>query len=281
MKILITGGKGMLGRTLARHLDGHQVLTVDLEDFDLTNPTATRAAVRAANPDIIVHCAAMTAVDKCETERDLAYAVNALGSAHIAIAADDVGARLMAISTDYVFSGTALRPYHEWDETGPRSVYGLSKLAGERAVQIHCPNHLIIRIAWLYGQGGPSFLHTMLRLGAQGGEPLRVVNDQRGNPTSADAVAAHIRELLDVPAVGVMHLTCEGETTWFEFTKAIFEARGFDRPVDPCTTEEYPRPAPRPANSRLEKRALRLLGMPPMPKWQDALSRFVNDYPEG
>ncbi|MEO1338482.1 MAG: dTDP-4-dehydrorhamnose reductase, partial [Myxococcota bacterium] len=247
MKVLITGGKGMLGRTLAQHFREHEVVSVDVEDFDLRDAAATRDAIRAASPQAIVHCAAMTAVDRCESEEDLAYSVNALGSAHVAIAAHDVGARLIAISTDYVFDGRATRPYHEWDETGPRSVYGASKLAGEQAIRAHCPNHLIARIAWLYGAGGPSFVHTMLKLGAQGGEPLRVVDDQHGNPTSTDAVAAHLLQLLAVPTVGTVHLTCEGETTWFDFTRTIFKTKGFDRGVDPCATSEYPRPAPRPA----------------------------------
>ncbi|MEL7371841.1 MAG: dTDP-4-dehydrorhamnose reductase, partial [Myxococcota bacterium] len=205
MKVLITGGKGMLGRTLAQHFREHEVVSVDVEDFDLRDAAATRDAIRAASPQAIVHCAAMTAVDRCESEEDLAYSVNALGSAHVAIAAHDVGARLIAISTDYVFDGRATRPYHEWDETGPRSVYGASKLAGEQAIRAHCPNHLIARIAWLYGAGGPSFVHTMLKLGAQGGEPLRVVDDQHGNPTSTDAVAAHLLQLLAVPTVGTVH----------------------------------------------------------------------------
>ena len=271
----------MLGRTLVRHLSEHDVRPVDIEDFDLRDPRQTRDAIADARPDAVIHCAAMTAVDRCETETDTAYAVNALGSAHVAIAAHAAGARLLAISTDYVFSGGGPRPYHEWDAPGPRTVYGQSKLAGEEAIRAHCPDHLILRIAWLYGAGGPSFVHTMLRLGPQSGDPLRVVNDQHGNPTSTDAVAAHVRRLLEVPAVGTMHLTCEGETTWYDFTLAIFAAKKFERGVNACDTSEYPRPAPRPANSRLENRALRLLGLPPMPTWQDALSAFLAEHPDG
>ena len=271
----------MLGRTLARHLEGHDVVPVGSEDFDLRDPAKTRAAIEEIRPRVIIHAAAMTAVDRCESETDVAYAVNALGTAHVAAAAHAVDARLIAISTDYVFDGTADRPYHEWDETGPATVYGASKLAGESAVRAHCPNHLIVRVAWLYGAGGPSFVHTMLRLGAQSGDPLRVVDDQHGNPTSTDAVAAHIKRLLDVPAVGTMHLTCEGETTWFEFTQRIFALRGFERGIEPCTTAEFVRPAPRPANSRLDNRVLRLLGLPPMPAWPDALASFFAAFPDG
>lgn len=281
MKILVTGAQGMLGRTLLAHLKDHDAVGVDIGDFDLGDPSATQAALQTHRPDVVIHGAAMTAVDKCETEQDTAYRVNGLGSANIAAASRAVGARIIAISTDYVFEGQLDRPYHEYDPTGPRSVYGASKLAGEEAIRAHNPDHLICRIAWLYGAGGPSFVHTMLKLGAQGGDPLKVVNDQHGNPTSCDAVAAHLVRLLDVPLSGVCHLTCEGETTWHAFTQAIFALKGFDRGVNPCTTDEYPRPAPRPANSRLDKRVLRLAGLPEMPHWKDALEAFLRAYPEG
>lgn len=281
MKVLITGAKGMLGRTLARHLNEHELICVDIDDFDLTSPFATHSALKQHRPDVVVHCAAMTAVDKCETEVDQAYKVNALACAHLASACHSVGARLIAISTDYVFPGDLDRPYHEYDATGPKNVYGLSKLAGEEAIRAHCPNHLICRIAWLYGAGGPSFVHTMLKLGAQEGPALKVVDDQRGNPTSCDAVAAHIRRLLTVPLCGVCHLTCEGETTWYDFTKEIFRLEGLSREVTPCSTDEYPRPAARPANSRLDNRVLRLCGLPTMPTWQQALASFLEAHPGG
>lgn len=281
MRILLTGAKGMLGRTLARRLHDHELILVDQEEFDLRDASATRSALEAAKPDVVVHSAAFTAVDKCETEVETAFAVNGVGSAHIALGAHAVGARLIAISTDYVFSGQADRPYVETDPTGPRTVYGQSKLAGEEAIRTHCPDHLILRIAWLYGQGGPSFIHTMGKLGAQDGKPLRVVDDQRGNPTSCDAVADHVAQLLDVPTAGTLHLTCEGETTWFGLTQTLFELRGHSRGLEPCTTAEFPRPAPRPANSRLDNRGLRLLGQPPLPHWREALERFFVEHPDG
>ena len=187
----------MLGRTLMRRWTDLELIPWDVEDFDLRSAADTRAAVERAKPDVIVHCAAMTAVDACETEVDTAYAVNALGSAHIARAAHRVGARLVAISTDYVFPGDAEAAYHEWDATGPKTVYGASKLAGEEAIKQHCPDHLIARIAWLYGAGGPSFVHTMLRFGAQEGDAMKVVNDQHGNPTCTDSVADALLPLLE------------------------------------------------------------------------------------
>jgi len=219
----------------------------------------------------------MTQVDACETYPDKAFRVNALGSANVASAATPHGARLIAISTDYVFDGALDRPYHEFDMPAPKTVYGASKWAGEEAVRHHCPDHTILRIAWLYGEDGPSFVHTMLKLGRQEGAPLKVVSDQLGNPTSTDAVADLLAQLLDHPIPGVVHGSCEEEASWFDFAQRIFAYGGIRREVQPCTTSEFPRPAPRPANSRLEKRMLRLAGLPAMPSWQDALANFLRE----
>ena len=281
MKILVTGARGMLGRTLLRRLTEHQVSGTDLPDLDLTDAIAVEGLVKAQQPDAVIHCAAMTAVDACETARDQAFAVNALGSANLARACHLHGARLIAISTDYVFAGNLDRPYHEWDEATPRTIYGQSKLAGEQAIAQHCPDHTILRIAWLYGPGGPSFVHTMLKLGQQDGDPLRVVDDQIGNPTSTDAVADLLLRILQKPIPGIVHGACEGEVSWCGFTREIFRLRGLRRGVAACTTSEYPRPAPRPANSRLEKRALRLAGFPLMPTWQETLARFFREHSHG
>jgi dTDP-4-dehydrorhamnose reductase len=259
-------------------LTEHQVSGTDLPDLDLTDASAVEGLVKAQHPEVVIHCAAMTAVDACETARDQAFAVNALGSANLARACHLHGARLIAISTDYVFAGNLDRPYHEWDEAAPRTIYGQSKLAGEQAIAQHCPDHTILRIAWLYGPGGPSFVHTMLKLGQQDGDPLRVVDDQIGNPTSTDAVADLLLQILQKPIPGIVHGTCEGEVSWCGFTKEIFRLRGLRRGVVACTTAEYPRPAPRPANSRLEKRALRLARFPLMPTWQETLARFFQEH---
>ncbi len=213
-------------------------------------------------------------VDRCESEPDSAFRANALASANIAAACHRVGARLISFSTDYVFSGELERPYHEWDGTNPQNIYGFSKLAGEQAVARHCPDHLICRLAWLYGRGGPSFLHSMLKLGKEDGPPLNVVDDQFGNPTSADAVAGYALTLLEYPLTGIVHLTCEGETNWYEFAREIFALWNLPRRLIPCPTSEFPRSAKRPANSRLEKKVLRLANLPPMPHWRDALHVF-------
>ena len=281
-RILITGAKGMLGRTLVRRWsDTKTVIATDREELDITDAAACTAVIAREKPDVVVHCAAHTAVDRCEHEADAAYKLNAIGSANIAVACHRYRARLIAISTDYVFSGDASRPYHEWDQPSPRTVYGASKLAGEAAVRAHCPDHTIVLIAWLYGPGGPSFVHTMLRLASQQGDPLRVVADQIGNPTSTDAVATGLTELIERGVDGTVHLTCAGETSWYGFTQEIIRLRRFTRGLVPCSTADYPRPAPRPANSRLDKMVLRLHALPEMPSWQDALAVFLTTYPDG
>lgn len=280
MKILITGGKGMLGRTLQRELGAaHEIVVADLPDWDVTDDAAFLEQTLAVRPDVIVHCAAMTKVDDCETNRDLAFRLNEEGTRNVALAAKTCGARLIAISTDYVFSGEPPREPWAWSETDiprPQTVYGASKFAGEQMVQmIHPDNSVILRIAWLYGAGGPSFVHTMARLGAQVGDPLKVVNDQRGNPTSTKVVADVIRFLLTRPDVsGIVHGTCEEQCTWYELTVELFRLLGLKRAVVPCTTAEFPRPAPRPRNSALKKSVLNVLGYR-TPDWKTALADFV------
>ena len=268
----------MLGRTLVRELGGEfEVIPTDLPEADITDEVSLDAVFGQHAPDVVIHCAAMTAVDRCETERDLAFKLNARGTANVAALCNRRGIRLIAISTDYVFDGDSYRPYNEFDRaTGGRTVYGQSKFAGEESVRTLCPNHVIARISWLYGAGGPSFVHTMMSL-ADGSRPvLKVVADQLGNPTCAVAVARALREMLKRPNLcGTFHVTCEGEATWAEFAEEIFRLAGKNQKVQPCTTEEFPRPAPRPKNSRLDKMGLRLAGLPPMPDWKDALAEFM------
>jgi len=278
MRVLLTGGNGMLGRTLVRELGGEfEVIATDLPEADITDEVSLDVIFGQHAPDAVIHCAAMTAVDRCETERDLAFRLNARGTSNVAALCNRRGIRLVAISTDYVFDGDSYRSYNEFDRaTGGRTVYGQSKFAGEEAVRTLCPNHVIARISWLYGAGGPSFVHAMMSL-ADGSRPvLKVVADQLGNPTSAVAVARALREMLKRPNLcGTFHLTCEGEATWAEFAEEIFRLAGKEQKVQPCTTEEFPRPAPRPKNSRLDKMGLRLAGLPPMPDWKDALAEFM------
>lgn len=281
LKILVTGAKGMLGRTLMRRLGQHECCGVDIDDFDITDRIAVDRALRQYSPDAVIHCAAMTAVDECETEPERARKINAEGAANVAQSCEHYGSQLIAISTDYVFSGDSERPYGEYEQPSPRTVYGKSKLAGEQAVVQACKNHLIVRIAWLYGPGGPSFVHTMLKLGTQQGQPIKIVDDQIGNPTSTDAVASHLMMLLGTDLPGTIHLACEGRATWYQFARRIFLLAGLKRDLIPCSTAEYPLPAPRPANSCLANRAIRSRGLPRMPRWHDALANFFEDYPNG
>ena len=277
MKLLVTGGKGMLGRTLQQELREFEICIADLPEADITDAAGFDAFLKKERPDAVIHCAAMTAVDKCETEIDLAYKLNAFGSANVASGCFRNQIRLIAVSTDYVFEGSSDRPYNEFDPAdGGRTIYGKSKFAGEEAVRTHCPNHVICRISWLYGAGGPSFVHTMLNL-ADGSRPeLKVVADQIGNPTSCLAVARQLRNILNRPELtGTFHMTCEGECSWAEFAEEIFRLRGVTQKVTPCRTDEFPRPAPRPANSRLDKMMLRLAGLPAMPHWKEALAEFM------
>ena len=278
MRIVITGGKGMLGRTLQQVLKEHEIVVADLPEWDITDAAGFDEKLKNTHADTVIHCAAMTAVDKCEMEVDLAYRLNAVGSMNVAAACHRNGVRLIAISTDYVFGGELGRPYHEFDIAGgAHTVYGASKFAGEEMIRRHCPNHVICRISWLYGSGGPSFVHAMMNL-ADGTRPiLKVVDDQHGNPTSTLAVARELAIILNhQELVGTYHMTCEGEATWADFAREIFRLAGKKQEVQPCTTAEFPRPAPRPLNSRLEKRMLRLCGLPPMPDWHEALAEFMH-----
>ena len=277
MKIMLTGGKGMLGRTLCRELAEFEVIATDLPEADITDADGFEKLLQTIRPDAVIHCAAMTAVDKCESEIELAYRLNELGTANVAKACNNNSVRLIAISTDYVFDGDSDKPYNELDRaTGGNTVYGKSKFAGEEAVRAICKDHIIARISWLYGAGGPSFVHAMMNL-ADGTRPeLKVVADQIGNPTSTTAVARALRNLLQKRELtGTFHLTCEGEASWFDFARDIFRQAKINQKVIPCTTEEFPRPAPRPKNSRLEKMMLKQNNLPPMPHWTDALTEFM------
>ncbi len=277
MKVLLTGGKGMLGRTITAELTDFEIIPTDLPDGDITDARGFDELLKTHRPDAVIHCAAMTAVDRCESETELAFKLNAFGTANVAAACHRNNIRLIAISTDYVFNGTLNRPYNEFDKPdGGNTVYGKSKFAGEEAIRCHCPDHVICRISWLYGPGGPSFVHTMLKL-ADGSRPeLKVVSDQIGNPTSTLAVARQLRNILNKRELaGTFHLTCEGEASWADFAEEIFRLQNVNQKVTPCRTDEFPRPAPRPANSRLEKLMLKIAGLPPMPHWKEALAEFL------
>lgn len=278
MKVAITGAKGMLGTTLMHTLRDCELFALDREECDITNPTVVFSVFQRIKPDVVIHCAAMTAVDLCESKQFDAWRINAFGTTNVAHACNRIGAKLIAISTDYVFDGELDRPYHEYDQpNGGLNIYAKSKWAAEQAVRSLCPNHLIARVSWLYGEEGPSFLHTMLRL-ADGTRPeLKVVNDQIGNPTSTKAVADALQKILRYPELaGTIHLTCEGTASWFDFAIKIFEYSGLTQKVIPCSSEEFLRPAKRPHNSCLDKLVLREWGVFKMPAWEAALKDYLS-----
>ena len=273
MRIVVTGAQGQLGTDLRRVLQQHQVTGLDLPGFDLTRQDCSKAIVDAA-PEIVIHAGAHTDVDGAERAPALAMAVNADGTERVARAAAQAGARLIYVSTDYVFDGTGTRPYLETDSTNPAGVYGASKCAGEQRALSCCENTLVVRTAWLYGLQGKNFVKTILQLAAER-PSLRVVADQRGCPTYTEDLAGMISKLVAHPARGILHVTNDGHCTWHEFATEIVRLAGYRVPVEPITTADMPRPAKRPAYSVLSAERLHQLGFT-MPSWQDGLQRFMH-----
>jgi len=293
--VLVTGAGGQLGRDVVDALAGRvptggragdpatgrlgarspcDVVGADHAGLDVSDRGAVLGVVEGLRPDVVVHAAAWTAVDACEGDPDRAFAVNALGTRHVAEAARRFGAHVVYVSTDYVFDGTSTRPYREWDRTNPMSVYGHSKLAGEQELD---PGSTVVRTSWVCGAHGANMVRTVLRLAAQPG-PLRFVDDQRGSPTFTADLAGVLAVLATDRLPGTFHVTNSGVTSWYRLARAVLEVAGHDPGrVEPVATAELdpPRPAPRPANSALDNAALRLLGMAPMPEWRDGLERLL------
>lgn len=278
-KVMITGAGGQLGRDLAIHLHaaGHEVHAFDRNRLDITDADRVQASVWKLRPDAIVHAAAYTSVDDAEAHPDLAYHVNALGTRNLAIAAEDVRAKLVYISTDYVFDGQKRTPYTEYDTPHPINQYGRSKLAGEEFVRSFSRSWYIVRVSWLYGPFGSNFVKTMLRLASEG-KDLQVVNDQHGTPTYTVDVARFISSLIATSYYGIYHATNRGHCTWYDFAREIFAIKGLDVPIEPVPTEHHPRPAQRPAYSVLDHMNLRLERFTPMRHWRDALKDYLREH---
>jgi dTDP-4-dehydrorhamnose reductase len=270
MKVLIAGAAGQLGRSLQEVLSGHEVVAGDRDWLDITRLADVRAALAAHRPEVVINAAAYNLVDRAETDRDAAFALNETGPRHLAVASGEAGAAIVHVSTDYVFDGTATAPYDEDATPNPRSVYGRSKLAGERAVIAGNPRHYVVRTAWLYHEEGQNFPLTMLAAGRKG--PVRVVDDQVGSPTYALHLARGLARLIETGAFGLRHVAGSGGASWYELTRALYRRVGLATEVTPVKTSEFPRPAPRPAYSVLTSRREPRVALPP---WEQGLDEFV------
>ncbi|MCQ2009537.1 dTDP-4-dehydrorhamnose reductase [Sporolactobacillus sp. STSJ-5] len=278
-KVLVTGGHGQLGTELTLMLQekGFETYNLGHQELDITDLDQVRQVFGEIKPDVVCHTAAYTAVDQAETDRDGAFLVNAIGTRNVALASEEIGAKLVYVSTDYVFNGEKKSAYSEFDFPSPLGVYGQSKYAGEQFVHDFHSKFFITRTSWVYGQYGGNFVKTMLNL-AETNDQLKVVNDQRGCPTYTKDLAEKIIELFQTDKYGVYHLSNSGSCTWYEFAKAIFEIKGINVTVNPCTTEEFPRPAKRPKNSEFEHLALSLNGFKTVRPWYWAIEEFLNTF---
>lgn len=287
MKVLVTGSAGQLGQDVVLMLQqqGHEVLGCDRLEMDITDLDECVKVIGDFGPEVVIHCAAHTAVDAAESDIDAAYLINATGTRNVALAAEKAGAKLVYISTDYVFDGLGTQPYHEYDNTDPQSIYGKSKRAGEILAQSLSSKYFIVRTSWVYGKYGNNFVKTMLKLGQE--KPLlQVVNDQKGSPTYTVDLTRFILELIQTEKYGVYHASNSGACTWYEFTGAIFaEAEdilglSFTAKLEPCGTEQFPRPAPRPRNSVMEHLSIRTNGFEDIRHWRDGLRDFLLELKE-
>ena len=276
MKILVTGGSGQLGYDVCRELErrGFEYTAPSSKEMDITDAKAVREQICVYRPDAVIHCAAWTAVDAAEDVPEQAFAVNEGGTRNIAAACREIGAKMLYISTDYVFPGTGTHFYEPDDPTGPVNVYGRSKLAGELAVKEILEQYFIVRTSWVFGEYGNNFVKTMLRL-AKNRTEVSVVCDQVGSPTYTADLAPLLCDMVETERYGTYHATNEGICSWAEFAEEIFRVAGKDVRINRVPAEEYPAKAKRPLNSRLSKSCLSNAGLGRLLDWQEALKRFV------
>jgi len=275
IKVLLVGSEGQLGLELQKQLQNKSLeyFSLDLPEFDITNLEMVIKKFIKEKPDLIINCAAYTDVDGCENNIETAYKVNALGAKNLAIAAEKVGTKLVHISTDYIFNGQGEEPYKEYDDSDPQTVYGQSKLLGEKFVQQFSSKFFIFRTAWLYGEGN-NFVKTMLRLAGENDE-LNVVNDQIGSPTSTVDLARAIINLMETEHYGLYHATCEGQCSWYDFAKKIFEIKNIDIKVNPVSSDQFKRDAERPKYSVLDNYMLKLIDKNNFKHWEESLKDYL------
>ena len=274
MKILVTGVAGQLGHEIKNMIQDHEVIGTSRNDMDITDAESVHKVIKEIRPDVVIHCAAYTKVDDAEKNSNLCYKVNVIGSQNLASATYSIGSKILFVSTDYLFDGIKNAPYTEFDIPNPLNVYGKSKLAGESFIKELNPRHFIVRTAWLYGENGNSFVKTMLKL-SKNRDVLKVVNDQRGTPTSTADLSRGILKLIETDNYGVYHGTCKGETTWNEFAKKIFELSNIKVNVEPISTEEFGSPALRPKYSVLRNYMYELTIGDPFREWEESLSEYI------
>ena len=275
-KILVTGANGQLGRAICELYTGNpevEIIKTDVAELDITDVAATVAMIEEVKPYAIINCAAHTNVNACETDVDNAYKINAIGPRNLSIAAAKTGAKMVHVSTDYVFEGNGTVPYTEFDDTNPLGMYGKTKLEGEKFVQQFTDKFFIIRTAWLYGDC-KNFVKTMLKL-SETNDEVKVVGDQIGSPTSTKVLADIINELIFTENYGIFHGTCEGFCSWADFTEEIFRLAGKKTKVKHITTEEFPTPAKRPAYSVLDNYMLKLTTGYTAPDWKEAIKEYI------
>lgn len=276
MKVLVTGVKGQLGFDVVNQLEKHHIeaMGVDIEEMDITDAHQVEEVIMKSAPDAVIHCAAYTAVDAAEDNVEICRKVNAQGTENIARVCGKMNIKMMYISTDYVFNGQGSRPWEPDDEREPLNVYGQTKYEGELAVENYVKKFFTVRIAWVFGVNGKNFIKTMLNLGKTH-DQLTVVNDQTGSPTYTYDLARLLVEMIQTEKYGRYHATNEGICTWYEFACEIFRQAGMNVEVLPVSSDQYPAKAKRPENSRMDKRKLAENGFQPLPKWQDALKRYL------
>ena len=279
MKILIVGGRGMLGTDLMEAFSPvHDTTEMDLPELDITRLEQCHAKLKEFRADVVINAAAFTQVDACESREIEAFLVNGHGAGNLAMAAASSGAMLVHYSTDYVFDGQKEAAYLEDDLPDPQNVYGKSKLLGETLIREHCPNHLILRTSWLFGPNGNNFIRTIVNA-ARKGNPLRVVNDQKGSPSYSKDLAAHTLRMIAAGCRSTYHVTNSGYCTWYELaSEAVARAGMQSIPIAPVSSSEFPRPALRPANSVLANAHLERDGLPLMRPWQAAVREYVERY---
>jgi dTDP-4-dehydrorhamnose reductase len=278
MKVVVTGAAGQLGQDVLLELErkNHQAIGTDREQLDITNEDDVLAFISDVKPDVILHCAAYTNVDAAEEDEETAYQVNGIGTKNLAQAAKQTGAKMLYISTDYVFNGTASEPYEVDQPTQPLGAYGRTKLAGEEFVQDILEKFFIVRTAWVFGAYGHNFVKTMLRLGKERGE-VGVVHDQVGSPTYTVDLAKFMVELMETDKFGIYHATNSGVCSWYEFAVEIFNQAGLNVKVNPLTTDQFPRPAARPKYSVLSKEKIEQQGLTPLRDWKSALDAYLTE----